>query len=164
MLRSFLFMLLFGHGKKQLHRRSSDDGNLHGRYQGGHREKAWRETCRCGHRRPPRRFLDRHGNFCARGQRTYCGQNQTTPRTRIIHPMQDALKIMQNQLLTETRKMIAGFDPLNLTCEQHTLLFMLAHECSAMLQEAHILNQQVADEEERQRGEALTHERQMARW
>ena len=75
--------------------------------------------------------------------------------------MQDALKIMQNQLLTETRKMIAGFDPLNLTCEQHTLLFMLAHECSAMLQEAHILNQRVADEEERERAQALAHERQI---
>ena len=78
--------------------------------------------------------------------------------------MQDALKTLQNQLLIETRKMIAGFDPLSLTCEQHTLLFMLAHECSAMLQEAHILNQQVADEEERERAQALTHEQQMACW
>ena len=76
--------------------------------------------------------------------------------------MQDALKILQNQLLTETRKMIAGFDPLNLTCEQHTLLFMLAHECSSMLQEAHILNQQAADEEERERAQALAHERQIS--
>ena len=75
--------------------------------------------------------------------------------------MQDALKIMQNAVLIESRKMIAGLDPLALTCQQHTLLFMLAHECSAMLQEAHILNQQVADEEERERAQALAHERQI---
>ena len=78
--------------------------------------------------------------------------------------MQDALKTLQNAVINETRKMIAGLDPLNLTCEQHTLLFMLAHECSAMLQEAHVLNQQVADEEERERAQALTHEQQMACW
>ena len=78
--------------------------------------------------------------------------------------MQDALETLQNQVLIETRNMIAGLDPLSLTCEQHTLLFMLAHECSAMLQEAHLLNQQVADEEERERAQALTHEQQMACW
>jgi len=65
--------------------------------------------------------------------------------------MQDALETLQNAVLNQTRNMIASFDPLSLTCEQHTLLFMLAHECSAILQEAHILNQQVADEEERER-------------
>ena len=78
--------------------------------------------------------------------------------------MQDGLKTLQNAVINETRKMIAGLDPLSLTCEQHTLLFMLAHECSAMLQEAHVLNQQAADEEERQRAQALTHEKQMACW
>ena len=78
--------------------------------------------------------------------------------------MQDALETLQNQVLIETRKMVEGLDPLNLSCEQHTLLFMLAHECSAMLQEAHVLNQQVADEEERERAQALTHEQQMACW
>lgn len=78
--------------------------------------------------------------------------------------MQDALKTLQNAVINETRKMIAGLDPLSLTCEQHTLLFMLAHECSAMLQEAHLLNQQVADEEERERAQALAHEKQMACW
>lgn len=78
--------------------------------------------------------------------------------------MQDALKTLQNAVINETRKMIAGLDPLSLTCEQHTLLFMLAHECSAMLQEAHVLNQQVADEEERERAQALAHEKQMACW
>jgi hypothetical protein len=31
-----------------------------------------------------------------------------------------------------------------------------------MLQEAHILNQQVADEEERERAQALAHERQIS--
>jgi|688.fasta_scaffold934091_1 hypothetical protein len=76
--------------------------------------------------------------------------------------MQDALETLQNQVLIETRNMIAGLDPLSLTCEQHTLLFMLAHECSAMLQEAHVLNQQVANEEERERAQALTHERQVS--
>lgn len=65
--------------------------------------------------------------------------------------MQDALETLQNAVLNQTRNMIASFDPLSLTCEQHTLLFMLAHECSTILQEAHVLNQQVADEEERER-------------
>jgi hypothetical protein len=78
--------------------------------------------------------------------------------------MQDALKTLQNQLLIETRKMVEGLDPLNLTCEQHMLLFSLANSCSIMIQEAHILNQQVADEEERERAQALTHEQQMACW
>ncbi len=71
---------------------------------------------------------------------------------------------MQNAVLIESRKMIAGLDPLALTCEQHTLLFMLANVCSVILQEAHILNQQVADEQERERAQALAHEQQMARW
>ena len=76
--------------------------------------------------------------------------------------MQDELKTLQCAVLNQTRNMIASFDPLNLTCEQHTLLFMLSHECSAILQEAHILNQQVADQEERERAQALTHERQIS--